>query len=123
MAHSNAYYGQLGRIVATSGSRPWDELISQYLELMIACLKMLATTSKHANVLYHVMGFLKRNVDHEDKSELVDTIDSYRVEIVPLVVAITLLNHHLRKNAVADWIIKQSYMSPYPSELMLRNHV
>jgi uncharacterized protein YbgA (DUF1722 family) len=31
--------------------------------------------------------------------------------------------HHLNRHSVPDWVHPQAYLTPYPKELMLRNHV
>ena len=41
---------------------------------------------------------------------------------LPLVVPLTLLQHHFRRHPHA-WVAEQTYLQPYPAELMLRNHV
>ncbi|MBZ5498694.1 MAG: YbgA family protein [Acidobacteriia bacterium] len=87
-----------------------------------SALRVRATARKHANVLFHILGFLKNQIDAEEKAELVASIDDYRKELVPLVVPMTLLLHHLRRYAV-PWVLEQTYLNPYPAELMLRNHV
>jgi len=43
--------------------------------------------------------------------------------LVPLIVLLTLLKHHLNRSPVPDWVHQQVYLHPYPKELMLRNHV
>jgi len=52
----------------------------------------------------------------------VECIESYRQRRVPLVVPVTLLKHHFRRHP-QPWVLDQTYLSPYPDELMLRNHV
>ena len=47
----------------------------------------------------------------------------YRQGLVPLIVPVTLLKHHLSRPAVPDWVHVQTYLNPCPKELMLRNHV
>ncbi|MBM3940042.1 MAG: DUF1722 domain-containing protein [SAR202 cluster bacterium] len=123
MAHSIPYYREAGRIVAHVGSRPWDELVAEYARVMREALTFLATPSKHTNVMHHLMGYLKKAIDGGDKQELLGLIEEYRQERVPLVVPLTLLKHHLRKHDLPAWVHQQAYLSPYPEELMLRNHV
>ena len=86
----------------------------------MATLKRRATRKSHANVLMHLMGFLKRSIDPEDKSELLETIEAYRVGQVPLVVPMTLLKHHFRRHP-DPYVTGQHYLEPHPKELMLRN--
>jgi uncharacterized protein YbgA (DUF1722 family) len=89
---------------------------------MCSTLAVKATPRKHANVLYHLMGQLKKRLDAGDKAELVEGIEAYRKGLVPLVVPITLFQHHFRRHSM-PWVEEQVYLNPYPAELMLRNHV
>jgi uncharacterized protein YbgA (DUF1722 family)/uncharacterized protein YbbK (DUF523 family) len=123
LSHSERHYREMGRIVADVGARPWDEVVSEYGQLMTECMSTLATTGKHVNVLDHLFGFLKTHVDTEDKAEWSEVVASYKADMVPLVVPLTLLRHHFRRNDVHPWARDQIYLQPYPRELMLRNHV
>jgi uncharacterized protein YbgA (DUF1722 family)/uncharacterized protein YbbK (DUF523 family) len=123
MAHSPAHYQQMGRLVAQAGKLPWDELVDTYSQLLMEGLAIIATPGRHANVLQHLMGFVKRELDTEDKAELTALIEDYRTEFVPLIVPLTLLKHHLNRYPVPEWVHQQVYLNPYPRELMLRNHV
>ena len=123
MAHSPKHYTELGRLTAQAGVLPWAQLVESYAQTLHDALSLLATPAKHANVLQHLMGFLKRNLDAADKAELLELIEDYRAGLTPLIVPLTLLQHHLRRNTVADWVYQQAYLMPYPKELMLRNHV
>jgi len=123
MAHSPDHYRRMGRLVAEAGNLDWEDLRDQYGEMLMEGLKVMATVGRHTNVLQHLMGFLKDFLSAEDKSELTRLIDDYRRELVPLIVPLTLLKHHLNRHPVADWVHQQVYLHPYPKELMLRNHV
>jgi uncharacterized protein YbgA (DUF1722 family) len=123
MAHSPSHYQEMGRLVAQAGSLPWEELAEKYGRLLMEGLGILGTPSKHTNVLQHLMGFLKDALKREDKAELLGLTEDYRRELVPLIVPLTLLQHHLRRHPVPDWVHQQVYLNPYPKELMLRNHV
>ena len=123
MAHSPAHYRQMGRLVAQAGAAPWDELIAQYARLFMEGMTELATPGRHVNVLQHLMGYLRDELESGDKAELLALMDQYRAGLLPLIVPLTLLKHHLRRHPVPDWVHQQVYLNPYPSELMLRNHV
>jgi uncharacterized protein YbgA (DUF1722 family)/uncharacterized protein YbbK (DUF523 family) len=123
MAHSPAHYREMGRLVARAGALPWDELTAQYAAQLMEGLQAIATTGRHFNVLQHLMGFLKRDLEPADKAELLAVLEDYRAELVPLIVPVTLLKHHLMRNPVPEWVHQQVYLTPYPKELMLRNHV
>ncbi len=123
MAHSPAHYKSLGQLVADAGKTPWETLHDLYrLELMIG-LKELASKGRHTNVLQHIQGFLKDQLSGKDKAELQQVFEDYRQGLLPLIVPITLLKHHLNRHDAPDWLEKQAYLHPYPKELMLRNHV
>jgi uncharacterized protein YbgA (DUF1722 family)/uncharacterized protein YbbK (DUF523 family) len=123
MAHDPSRYREMGPLVARAGSLPWEELSAQYGRLLMEGLSVMTSPGKHANVLQHVMGFLKDALSGEDKAELLAYIEDYRNGLVPLIVPITLLKHHLSRHQVPDWVHQQVYLYPYPKELMLRNHV
>ena len=123
MAHSPKHYTEMGRLVAKAGTIPWDELSATYGALFMEGLALLGTRRKHVNVLQHLIGFLKTHLSSDDKQELLGLIEDYRQELVPLIVPMTLLKHHLNRYPVPDWVHQQVYLNPYPKELMLRNHV
>lgn len=120
LAHSRTHYQKLGQLVAQAGNKHTGKLLSEYRSLYMDALTVHATTKKHADVLYHLLGYLKKVLDAEDKAELVETIEKYRCGIIPLIVPLTLLNHHFRRHPVT-WVLEQTYLNPYPAELMLRN--
>jgi uncharacterized protein YbgA (DUF1722 family) len=85
-------------------------------------LEAIATPRRHANVLQHMAGYFKTVLDPGSKEELRATIEDYRVGLVPLIVPITLVRHHVRRHGVT-YLAGQIYLDPHPRELMLRNHV
>ena len=65
---------------------------------------------------------LRRHLDAGDRAELLDTIEAYRKGEYPLVVPLSLLRHHFRRNP-DPWANQQLYLQPHPRELMLHNAV
>jgi uncharacterized protein YbgA (DUF1722 family) len=108
--------------VAGAASLPRGELQTRYTEGFMGALETMATPKRHANVLQHMAGFFKTAIDAASKAELQAAIDDYRRGLVPLIVPITLVRHHVRQHAVA-YLAGQVYLDPHPKELMLRNHV
>ncbi len=123
MAHSPRHYQEMGRLVAKAGREPWEDLTAVYGAMLMEGLGVMGTRGKHVNVLQHLMGFLKNSLSSEDKQELLGLIEDYRQGLMPLIVPLTLLKHHLHRHPVPDWVHHQVYLNPYPKELMLRNHV
>ena len=58
-----------------------------------------------------------------NEQELLGLIEDYRQGLLPLIVPLTLLKHHLNRYPVPEWVHQQVYLHPYPKELVLRNHV
>ena len=123
MAHSPQYYTEMGRLVAEAGKQDWNDLINAYGSKLMEGLRVMSSRGKHVNVLQHLMGFLKNHITSQDKQELLHLIEDYRTGLLPLIVPITLLKHHLNRYPVPEWVHQQVYLNPYPKELMLRNHV
>jgi len=122
MAHSTVAYRELGRLVAAPQQLSRTLFRDRYEEGFMGALTHLATPGRNANVLNHAAGHLKRSLDSPERTELAELIDDYRRGLVPLVVPITLLRHHVRGHAIG-YLEGQTFLEPHPKELMLRNHV
>ncbi len=121
-AHNEAGYQRLGRLVASAGTVPDRELFTRYEEELDATLRSRATPKRHANVLFHAAGYLKKVLEPDEKRELVGLIEDYRNGLVPLVVPVTLVRHHAHRHGIS-YLLGQLYLEPHPKELMLRNRV
>ncbi len=121
-AHGEVGYQRLGRLVAEAGTREIGELADEYLDTLMKTMRRPATRKQHSNVLSHLAGYLKRDIDRGDKAELVRLIDEYRQGRVPLVVPITMLKHHFRR-CPDPYVGHQFYLEPHPEELQLRNFI
>ncbi len=122
LSHSTTAYGQLGRLVATAKGAPRTELRRRYEAELMDALSVLATPKRHANVLQHIAGYFRGQLDAEARAELQALIEDYRQGLLPLVVPLTLVRHYVRQLAVG-YLQGQVYLDPHPKELMLRNHV
>jgi len=122
MAHQPVAYSTLGRLVATAASLDRLDLQRRYTSQFMTALTALATTPRHANVLHHMLGYFKRLLDAESRAEVLDSIRQYVAGVFPLIVPLTLLAHHVRRHGIA-YLSGQTYMRPYPIELMRRNHI
>lgn len=122
MAHSPEHYRELGVLVARGRDFPWPELVARYEERFMAALARHATLSKNCNVLHHLLGYFKKQLAGAEKREMLELIEEYRRGVVPLLVPLTLLKHYINKYD-APYLRQQTYLSPHPAELMLRNHV
>ena len=110
------------KLVAEGKTLAMQELFEQYETLLMEALRLKTTSKKNMNVLQHIMGYFKKNLSADEKQELLEVIDQYGKEYVPLIVPVTLFNHYVRKYEQA-YLDRQVYLNPHPIALKLRNHV
>ncbi|MFN8545461.1 MAG: DUF523 and DUF1722 domain-containing protein [Candidatus Binatia bacterium] len=122
LAHQPETYRALGALVARAKARPIANVLDDYATRFMTGLRVRATRGRQANVLHHLLGHFSEHLVPADRQELVAVIDDYRRGLVPLVVPLTLVRHHVRRLDVA-YLAGQTYLEPHPKELMLRNHV
>ncbi|HEY0635883.1 MAG TPA: DUF523 and DUF1722 domain-containing protein [Gammaproteobacteria bacterium] len=120
MAHSTEAYRALGRLVAEAGNISLDKLAADYISSLMDALKHHATHRRHTNVLHHLLGYLKKQLDSADKAELLELIEQYRLGHLPLIVPLTLLRHHFRRHP-HPYVAGQFYLEATPQELLLRS--
>jgi len=121
MARSNRHYRLMGQVVAQAKAAGLAQTFEAYHGLLMEALALKATVKKHTNVLQHMMGYFKKDLSADEKQELLEVIESYRRELVPLIVPVTLISHYARKYRQA-YLLGQQYLRPHPLELKLRNH-
>jgi uncharacterized protein YbgA (DUF1722 family)/uncharacterized protein YbbK (DUF523 family) len=113
---------RLGRLIASLDKSGLEAQAADYRDELMAALKIRVTRRNQVNVLQHIQGYLKRHLSPDDKQELRQVIESYRLGRLPLIVPITLLNHFFRKYP-NDYIARSWYMNPYPGEMSLQNAI
>ncbi len=122
MAHSPAGYSKLGQLVASASAQPRVALRRSYETGFMQALQVLATPARNTNVLQHMAGYFRKELDGDGRAELASLIEEYRTGLVPLVVPLALIRHYVRRFGVS-YLQGQTYLQPHPKELMLRNHV
>ena len=94
--------------------------MSKNLPDWVEALKRPAGRRQHGNVLQRLLGFVSRRLSNGDRREMVELIERYRQGNVPLIVPLTLLNHHFRRRP-SEYVGRQHYLQPHPAALALRN--
>ncbi|WP_425222188.1 YbgA family protein [Pseudomonas sp.] len=123
MAHQSPSYRQIGQMLANPGrGAALHDTANAYFAELMAALRRPASRSGHSNVLQHVAGHFKKVLNPPEKEELQQLINHYRSGIVPLVVPVTLLRHHLLRHP-DPYLLQQAYLQPHPPELSLRNAI
>jgi uncharacterized protein YbgA (DUF1722 family) len=121
LSHSPQLYREMGKLVASSGRQPLDELCGAYQILLMKAMRLPASIRKQVNVLHHLLGYFKQQLSADEKQEALELVEHYRRGSVPLIVPLTLFNHYVRKFG-EPYLAGQIYLRPHPVELQLRNH-
>ncbi len=121
LAHKPSAYTAAGRVVAHAKGRSREEVATEYAEIVMTALSRPATRMRHVNVLQHLAGFFKNQLDPLAKRDVLGVIDDYKRGLVPLVVPVTLVRHYVRLFGVG-YLADQVYLQPDPTELLLRAH-
>ena len=111
LAHCEMTYRSLGQLVAQTGKKDLPSLANQYISMLMEGLKKPSTRGKQSNVLEHIAGYFKRNLDGEDKSEFRALIEAYRNGDMPREALLTILKHYLREYP-NDYLQMQHYLYP-----------
>ncbi len=122
MSRSQKDYRELGRLISDLKKEELETLSEKYIRSVMGVLKKVSSRKNHVNVLQHIQGYLKQDIESNDKQELAKLIHDYRESKIPLIVPLTLLRHYFRKHP--DGYIEQSwYLKLYPDELGLQNTI
>jgi uncharacterized protein YbgA (DUF1722 family)/uncharacterized protein YbbK (DUF523 family) len=120
MAHSQSGLKKLGKLLA-SNNADLNRLADSYLSAFTETVRQAPTSLKHSNVLYHLLGYFKKNIDAFDKQEICKLIKQYRLGYIPLVVPITRLSSYVKKYK-SHYLLTQSYLK-YPEHLGVLNKI
>ena len=123
MARNQAGMRRMGKLLGSAGKADSvAKLAHAYLDEFTTVMKRPPSTKGHTNVLQHLAGYVSDELDSSDRAELTTAIHDYRHGLLPLIVPLTLLRHHARRQE-RTYLLEQTYLFPHPHELMLLNHV
>jgi len=110
LAHTTDGYRRLGRLVAGAKAMERAALREAYTAELMQSLTLLATPKKHANVLMHILGYFRDQLDAGDRHELLDAINDFREGRILRLVPLTLIRHHVRRCNVS-YLAGQTYVT------------
>ena len=122
LAHSGRHLRELERLVARAankGQLPGQEAADRYARGFFDALKILPTVKTHVNVLQRISRSFKDGLGSAEREELLVAMERFRRGLVPRLVPVTLIHHHLRRLKIRC-IEGQFYLSPHPKELLLK---
>ena len=120
LAHHQAGYREIGPFVASL--HEWDDLDAffvAYRDKLMNILKKPASRKNHTNVLMHIQGYFRNQLNSRQRGELRDVILHYRDGLLPILAPLTLLKHYLAEYP-DRYLMTQNYFDPYPDDLGLR---
>lgn len=120
MSYGQALYRELGKMAAGAGSVHVEPLAGAYISALMQGTRKPPKRMGHVNVLYHMLGYLKKVVPGGIRQDLVQAIEQYRTGQVPLAVPMKIMGHYIDHYG-SGYIKTQSYLNPYPFALGLRN--
>lgn len=122
LSHDPQSYAELGRLVAQVKKLDRNEFTARYQHAFMEALAKKASPGRHVNVLEHIAGYFSEKIGAAERAEIVALLQDYRQGFVPLAVPLALIRHHVSRFRLG-YIQAQSYLSPHPKELSLRNYV
>lgn len=122
MAHHVPSYFEIGRFLSNLAGKDINSSRDHFFHLFMTALSHHANRKGNTNAMMHLRGYLKLVLNSSDKQELSQLIDSYKAGLVPLVVPLTLLKHHLLK-LDNPYLKSQTFWSPHPEQLGVRNYI
>jgi len=115
-------YRELGKLVGNHEKKSFAETLGEYEFLFKTAIAKKSSKGKTRNVLEHMAGFLKNFLDSEEKEMLHEQIDDFAAQIIPLILPLSTLKLYAKKYKV-NYLLEQTFLSPYPKELALRSDV
>jgi len=121
MAHNPSMQKKLGKLVSDIKKINRRDFISGYETMFMGALRHKATVKKNVNVLQHMAGYFRNELNSGEKRELKEIIEQYGRELIPLIAPLVLIRHYVN---IYDekYLAGQYYLEPNPVELKLRNH-
>lgn len=78
MAHSQVGLKELGNVVANHKKIPLKNILKNYEKTLFRTLKKKPSTKSHTNVLTHIFGYFKKNLNQNEKNIFLELIKDYR---------------------------------------------
>lgn len=113
LAHCEVTYRYLGRLLGDIGNQDLHHCAGKYIKSLMNGLKKPATPGKHINVLEHIAGYFKQDLDSQDKSEFRQLINNYHSGTLQRDTLVTMLKHYLRKHP-NSYLGNQHYLNRTP---------
>lgn len=122
LSKDEARYRKLGRIVANKEQKEFTTLLNEYSDLFTQTIAVKSKIAKTINVLQHMAGFFKNNLNAEEKTHLHGLITQYDQKIIPLITVVEVIKLYAHKYD-STYLLGQIFLDPYPASLALRSEI
>ncbi|MDD2467116.1 MAG: DUF523 and DUF1722 domain-containing protein [Desulfobulbus sp.] len=116
LAYNQSRFRLAGKIVANHEKLPTTEVVQRYREQLVQILDTPMRIPGVINTLYHAFGWISEHLGAEEKQYLINTIEEYRDERLPLQAVTRLIEAHALRFG-NQYLQDQVFLQPYPRAL------
>ena len=116
MSYNQSILKKLGQIVASPNS--FQEKLLLYKEYFYKAFQRKTNVQRHINTLQHIFGHLSKGLTLKEKRHFLELLKKFEKGLVELITLLELLKSWAIRFE-KDYLLFQSYLEPYPRELLL----
>lgn len=116
LAYNQSRFRMAGKIVANHEKLPPAEVAQRYRQELDHILEAPMRIPGVINTLYHAFGWISEHLGAEEKQYVINTIEEYRDERLPLLAVTRLIEAHALRFG-NSYLRDQVFLHPYPRAL------
>jgi uncharacterized protein YbgA (DUF1722 family)/uncharacterized protein YbbK (DUF523 family) len=116
LAYNQSRFRLAGKIVANHERLPAAEVAQNYRLELARILEAPMRIPGVINTLFHALGWVSQHLGTEEKHHVINTIEEYRDERLPLQAVTRLIEAHALRFA-NNYLLSQVFLRPYPRAL------
>jgi len=116
MAHSQAAYHKLGKLLGDLPEQPLKAVSESYISMLMQTLKRPSQQHQCSNVLQRIANDLKQELPSAEHASLVASVEGYLAGSNNLFSVLKVLNQRVCRNPRPDHAV-QLFLHPYPESL------
>lgn len=116
MAYSQTKLREMGKLVAALKAAPIADVVARYEALLETALSRQARVKQNINVAHHAFGYFKNDLTAREKQQFLNTVESYREELVSLSTVLAVLRAWEARYE-KPYLAGQTFFEPYPEAL------
>ena len=117
MSYNQRLMRKMGKIAANKTNQNIKKIISEYYDHLLILLSKKSRYPSNINTQMHVMGYFKKSLNSKEKKHFLDTLELYRNKKIPIS-AVNNILHSWIFRFENEYLMKQSFFSPFPKELI-----